>query len=66
MTLEYIKKTYNVLAKRGAEILFRECKHETPIRGKIIGSRSAHCLRVVFEGNPGVFHIHPTRNVEHL
>ncbi len=65
MTFEYIREKYKVPAKRGAEILFRECKHEKPIRGRIIGYKG-HCLRVVFEGNPGVFHIHPTRNVEYL
>ncbi len=65
MSMEYIRKTYNVPAKRGAEIMFRKCEHETPIRGKIVGSKGQY-LRVIFRGNLGIKTLHPTWMIEYL
>lgn len=65
MSMEYIRKTYGVPAKRGGEILFRKCIHEEPIHGKIVGSRGQY-LRVILRGNLGVKQLHPTWMIEYL
>jgi hypothetical protein len=60
-SMEYIRKTYNVPAKRGARIRFQGRKV-----GRILSARGPH-LRVQWDGLPrrtGL--IHPTWAVEYL
>jgi len=66
MSMKYIRDTYNVPAKRGMEINFKKCEHQTiPNRGVIIGSKG-HYLKVRFRGNLGVFNLHPSWMIEYL
>ena len=63
--MEYIRKTYDVPAKRGMEITFQKCIHEKKSRGIIVGSNGQY-LRVRFRGNLGIFTLHPTWMIEYL
>ena len=65
MSMEYIRKTYGVPAKRGGNILFRKCIHDLPAKGVIVGARGQY-LRVRFVGNLGIYSLHPTWMVEYL
>lgn len=62
MSLEYIRKTYNVPAFRGVIVEFYpEMK---PLRGVIVGSRGAH-LRVRFKQGE-ILSLHPTWRVGYV
>jgi hypothetical protein len=65
MSMEYIRKTYGVPAKRGGHILFRKCVHEIPVKGEIVGSRGQY-LRVRFPGHVVPLNLHPTWMIEYL
>ena len=58
MSMEYIRKTYNVPAKRGGRIRFQGRD------GIIVGTRDAR-LRAHFDGI-GTVALHPTWEIEYL
>lgn len=65
MSLDYIRKTYGVPAKRGARIRFTPSKHETT-EGVIVGARDQY-LRVRFDNSPTrIATLHPTWEVTYL
>lgn len=59
MTMDYIRKTYGVPAKRGGRVTYRGAP------GKIIGTRGQY-LRVVLDGTDVVLNCHPTWHIEYL
>lgn len=59
MTMEYIRKTYKVPAKRGGRIVFNG------LPGRIVGHRSSH-LRVRIDGSKRPITVHPTWEMEYL
>ena len=61
--VDYIRKTYDVPAKRGGRICFNPWGN--PREGTIVGSRYGH-LRVRFDGENRVALIHPTFSVTYL
>ena len=65
MSMEYIRKTYGVPAKRGGEITFKKCQHVSPVRGCIVGSRGQY-LRVRLAGHLQIVSLHPTWMIEYL
>jgi hypothetical protein len=64
MSMEYIRRTYNVPAKRGVRIRFRGTQE-----GVIVSSRNAYLL-VRFKDEQGkpmpLQNLHPTWEVEYL
>lgn len=63
MSMEYIRKTYGVPAKRGARIKFKAVGGGST--GTIVGSRGGH-IRVRFDGRTTILSLHPTWEVEYL
>lgn len=64
MSLEYIRKTYGVPARRGQRVRYAPegCK---PREGVIVGSRGAHLrIRIGEDKRPGRYH--PTWAIEYL
>lgn len=59
MSLEYIRKTYGVPAKRGAPVRFTPDSRDKSMDGRIVGSRGA-LLRVRFDGFKKPWLCHPT------
>lgn len=64
MSLDYIRRTYKVDARRGRPILFRPDASRVR-RGVISGAVSGR-LRVKFDDNGKVSSLHPTWNVTYL
>ena len=65
MSMEYIRRTYNVPAKRGGSVKFTDRNGKQWI-GKI-KSAAGHRLRVCFPDFPRARAImHPTWNIEYL
>ncbi len=58
MSMEYIRKTYDVPAKRGAMVLYKGKP------GIITGSRGAH-LRIKLDGDTKSGIYHPTWEIEY-
>jgi hypothetical protein len=69
MSIQYIRDTYGVPAKRGGRIRFTgNDGSEYPgegIEGVIVGTRNAR-LRVRFDGSKRIESLHPTWMVEYL
>lgn len=62
MSMDYVRKTYGVPAKRGGRIRFTgDCE---PIEGTILSA--THRLRVRFDGSKARVWLHPTWCVEYL
>lgn len=64
MSLEYIRRTYKVPAKRGARVRYQGGQSEA-MEGGITGSRNAY-LRIRFDGHKRSLQCHPTWNMEYL
>lgn len=63
MSMDYIRKTYGVPAKRGARIVYTG---DISARlATIIGSRAAR-IKVRFDDSPIYGELHPTWNVQYL
>lgn len=63
MSMDYIRKTYNVPAKRGGRV---EYTHPKPARmGTIIGADGAR-LRIRLDGEKFVGRYHPTWELRYL
>lgn len=59
MGLEYIRKTYNVPARRGQKVEYYgdANSQEFPRKGVITSARGAHiCIRMEGEKHPGAYH----------
>jgi len=65
MSMEYIRKTYGVPAKRGARIEFTGSIGGRPQNGTIIGTDGAR-LRVLFDGEATRRILHPTWSLRYL
>ena len=66
MSMQYIRNTYNVPAKRGGHIKITTSRNKDVVfEGVIVGSRGAY-LRVRVEGQKHLLTYHPTRNIEYL
>ena len=63
MSMEYIRKTYDVPAKRGVKIKYTG--GIKPIFGKIVGSTHAY-IRVKMEETQKIIKFHPTWKIEYL
>lgn len=63
MSMQYIRDTYNVLAKRGARIKYTG--HGDLHYGVIVGARNGY-LRVRFDGEKTTRTLHPKYEVEYL
>jgi hypothetical protein len=63
MSLDYIRKTYGVPAKRGARVEYSGGK--SPLFGTITGSRSAY-IRVRLDGDKTSKPFHPTWEIRYL
>ncbi|MEN6534115.1 MAG: hypothetical protein ABFD89_10665 [Bryobacteraceae bacterium] len=63
MSMDYIRDTYGVPAKRGARIEYTG--GEVPRLGTIIGTRNAH-IKVRFDDSPIHGNLHPTWKVRYL
>ena len=59
MSMEYIRKSYHVPAKRGMRVVFAGNIGPTPLHGTIIGSRNA-LLCVLVDGEIHRRLLHPT------
>lgn len=59
MSLEYIRKQYNVPAKRGAQVI------ADGEFGVITGARGAH-LRIRIQGRKMIEHYHPTWRIHYV
>lgn len=64
MTLEYIRKTYGVPAKRGGRIVYTGST-KGPLIGTIIRGGDS-CLVVRLDGYPQVVRLHPTWEIQYL
>lgn len=64
MSMEYIRKTYGVPAKRGGRVEF-ESGANNMLLGTITGSRGAR-LRIRLDGHKHAFNYHPTWNLTYL
>jgi hypothetical protein len=65
MSLEYIRKTYDVPAKRGTRVKFTPDSRDKPEFGKIVGAK-AGVLRVRMDGSKRTTFCHPTWQIEYL
>lgn len=68
MSMEYIRRTYNVPAKRGARIRYTDAQGVV-FNCTITSARGAHLLALVDDRVPGYrgrLQLHPTWNVEYL
>lgn len=63
MSMEYVRNTYKVPAKRGGKV--RYAGFEVPKVGKIVSSKGGY-IRVAFPGESRNVLLHPTWNVEYL
>lgn len=63
MSMKYIRKAYNVPAKRGGRISFTDA--EKTVHGTIVGSRYAH-LRIRLDGSKSIGSYHPKWNIVYL
>ena len=63
MSMEYIRSTYGVPAKRGAVITYTG--NTTPQTARIVGSTHG-LLRVRFDGSRAIVSLHPTWMVEYI
>jgi hypothetical protein len=65
VSLEYIRRTYGVPAKRGAAVRFKPDSRDRAETGKVIGSKGA-LLRVRLEGHKRIALCHPTWAMEDI
>ena len=65
MSLEYIRRTYGVPAKRGSRVRVDWYPPEPAREGTITGSRQAH-LRIRLDGEKHSRTVHPTWRIEYL
>lgn len=65
MSMEYIRKTYGVPAKRGARVRFTPIKKHIGHEGVIVGSRGPH-IRVRMDGEKQICTYHPTWEMEYI
>ena len=63
MSMEYIRRTYGVPARRGA--LIEHNPDGINFTGRIVGSKGAY-LRVRMDGATRIWTLHPTWRVEYL
>lgn len=67
MSLEYIRKTYGVPAKRGGRILFDHGDGGGKCKGTITGSYGQYLrVRLDHSDRPTPLKLHPIWNVEYL
>jgi len=64
MSMDYIRKAYNVPAKRGGRVEYTGCKDEGE-QGTITGS-DGHYLRVRLDGHKEAGNFHPTHAMAYL
>lgn len=64
MSLKYIRRTYDVPAKRGARVKFTPDTRDKPEHGKIVGAHGA-LLRVRMDGAKLTTLCHPTWQIEY-
>ena len=64
MSMDYIRRTYGVQAKRGARVEFSG-RHDGPVRGTIVAAKHGH-LVVRFDGKSYTSRLHPTWLVRYL
>ena len=57
MSMDYIRRTYGVPAKRGALVQFTDARHA--VRGRIVGSRGQY-LRIRWDESGLTQTLHPT------
>ena len=65
MSMDYIRRTYGVPAKRGARIRFDGVFGQFGITGCVIGSRNQY-LRVRMDSTGLIWTLHPTWQVQYL
>ena len=65
MSMDYIRRTCGVLAKRGGRVRFSGNIGRTPLEGRIVGSAGGY-LKVLFDGEIQRRLLHPTWEVEYL
>ena len=61
--MDYIRRTYNVPAKRGGRVQFTSA--EFAVRGTIVGSRGQY-IRVRWDESGAVQTLHPKWNIVYL
>lgn len=67
MSMDYIRRTYGVPAKRGARIQFDGGDpHDGPQLGTITSATCSGHIRVRFDGQRRVCRLHPTWAVQYL
>ena len=64
MSMDYIRRTYDVPAKRGARLRFKDGLNGDR-DGTVVGARGAY-LRVRMDGETRIRTLHPTWRVEYL
>ena len=65
MSMEYIRKTYGVPAKRGGHVKVSIGKdRDIPVDGVIVGSKGAR-LRIRIAGQKHILSYHPTWRIEY-
>jgi hypothetical protein len=65
MSLEYIRKHYDVPAKRGTRVRFTPDSRDKPMVGRITSARGG-LLRILFAGHKRPWLCHPTWQIEYL
>lgn len=66
MSMEYIRKTYNVPAKRGAKIMFQDHLKQWH-DGTIVASRGQYLrVKIPTLTSRDIVTLHPTFNVEYI
>jgi len=66
MSLDYIRKTYGVPAKRGGRIVYNGDANRPGQKGTIVGARNQY-LRIRLDDHPGVVSsFHPTWEITYL
>ena len=63
MSMEYIRKHYDVPAKRGGRVVYSGGAQ--PVPGKITGTDGAH-IRIRLDGSSFSQNYHPTWKIEYL
>lgn len=65
MSMDYIRSTYNVPAKRGGRIEYTGTDASKPVQGTIIGSECGH-LCILLDGAKFARRFHPTWELRYL
>jgi hypothetical protein len=59
MSMDYIRRSYGVPAKRGARVTWWDCMTDRQVQGTIVGARG-HYLRIRFDDEARTRTLHPT------